>query len=54
VLVVLELEVFPVDSLCCVCFLFQLENVLDEELLKTFVGVVDAKLLKAKNLRDQH
>ena len=45
-LVVLELDITPLNSLVDVLFLFQCEHVLVELLLKFFVGVIDAKLFE--------
>ncbi len=45
-LIVNELDVVPVDRLVVVFLLFQLEDMLDEELLEIFVGIVDAELLE--------
>jgi hypothetical protein len=47
-LIVLEIKVFPADTLCCVSFLFHLEDVLHEELLQTLICVVDTELFKTK------
>jgi len=49
VLVVLELQMLPANALGGVRLLLQLENVLHEELLQRFVGVVDAELLETAN-----
>ena len=46
-LVVLEVDVLPADLLLGVLLLFQLEDVLVEEILQCLVGIVDAQLLKA-------
>ena len=46
-LVVFKLNVFPFDALPVVLSLFQLEDVVHEELLKVFIAEVDAQLLKA-------
>ena len=45
-LIVNEFNMMPIDCFQIVFFLFQFENVLDEKLLKIFVGKIDAKLLK--------
>ena len=36
----------PIDALVIVFLLFQLEYMLNEELLEIFVGIIDAKLLE--------
>lgn len=41
----------PTDVLLIIFFLFKFENVTDEKLLKIFVGIIDAKLLKTKILK---
>jgi len=46
VLVVLELDVLPADSLPYVLFLFHVEHLLVEHLLQLFVCVVYAQLLE--------
>ena len=46
-LVVLELNLGPVDGFPVVLRLLQLEYVMDEELLQVLVAVVDAELLEA-------
>ena len=45
-----EVNEFPFDAFLLVFFLLKDEHVVVEELLKTFVGVVDAKLLEAVEL----
>jgi hypothetical protein len=47
VLVVVEVDVVPLDRLSRVFSLLDLENGLVEVLLQLFVGVVDTELLKA-------
>ncbi len=42
ILIVNEFDLSPADSLRIVFLLFQLENVLDEELLQVFVGIINA------------
>ncbi len=42
VLIVHEFDLSPADSLNVVFLLFQFENVLDEELLQVFVGIINA------------
>lgn len=37
----------PINALVIVLLLFQLEYMLNEELLEIFVGIIDAKLLEA-------
>lgn len=49
-LIIDEFYVLPIDALQVVLFLFQLEDMSDEELLQIFVGIVDAKLFKAIDL----
>jgi hypothetical protein len=49
-LVVVEGDGGPVDSLCSVLSLLQLEDVLVEELLELLVGKVDTHLLEAVHL----
>ena len=45
-LVILELDVTPLNSFIDVLFLLKCEHVLIELLLKLFVGVVDAQLFE--------
>lgn len=45
-LVVLELDITPLDSFIDVFFLLQCEHVLVELLLKLFICVIDTQLLK--------
>jgi hypothetical protein len=47
-LIVDKFNVLPVNGLVIVLFLFQFKDVLDEELLKILVGVINAKLLVVK------
>ena len=50
-LVVLELYVLPADLLLAVLLLLQPEDVLVEEKLQRLVGVVDAQLLEAVEVK---
>ena len=43
----------PVDTLFLVLFLLQHEHVVIEELLKTLIGVVDAKLFEGVVLKEK-
>ena len=45
-LVILELDITPLNSFVDVLFLLQCEHVLVELLLKFFVGVINAKLFE--------
>lgn len=45
-----EVDEFPLNTLLLIFFLFQNEHVVVEELLKPFIGVVDAQLFKAVEL----
>ena len=42
----LEIDVTPVDFFSFIFLLFDFEDVMNEKLLKFFVGVVDEKLLE--------
>lgn len=48
ILIVNKLNMFPVDSFIIILLLFHFENVLDKELLKVLIGIVDTQLLKAE------
>ena len=50
-LVVDESNLFPVDSLFSVLFLFHLEDVLHKKLLKVFVCIINAELFKTVVLK---
>jgi hypothetical protein len=52
-LVVFERDLGPANVFFVILVLLHLEDVTNEELLKVFVGVVDAKLLKAANVSPQ-
>jgi hypothetical protein len=45
-----EVDELPFDAFFLVFFLFENEHVMIEELLKTFVGVVDAQLFETVEL----
>jgi hypothetical protein len=45
-LIIDKFYILPIDAFVRVLILLKLENVLDEKLLKVFVGVVDAELWK--------
>ena len=42
-----KVDEFPLNAFLLILLLFQHEHVVVEELLQTFVGVVDAQLLEA-------
>ena len=50
-LIINEADLLPVDALLVVLLLLHLEDVRHEELLKVFVGVVDAELLEAVRVK---
>ena len=46
-----EVDEFPLDAFLFVLFLFQYKHVMVEELLQPLIGVVDAQLLEAVELK---
>ena len=48
-----EVDELPLDAFLLVLFLLEDEHVVVEELLETFVGVVDAQLLERVELKQQ-
>lgn len=45
-LVVKVLDGFPLNAFCAILFLFSLKSEFNEHLLKFFVAIIDAELLK--------